>query len=122
MKKTIINLKVTNNTSFSQAVSLFGIVPNQNSANNSNIMYSFDMSAINYNGINPAIITYTSIYSGTPTTVQATVLTQSIAGVVEALNTLNIGLFNFSGTTIYVSSNTYSYSNLIVRLPYIDND
>jgi sugar lactone lactonase YvrE len=42
------------------------------------------------------------------------VATQSIKGVVEALNTLNQGIFSYSGSTIYVSSSYYIYSNISI--------
>jgi len=109
-----INLRVVNNTALPQPVSMLQIVANPNSANNNNILYEFNFSAQSYVGVtnvninisntsNPAIVTY-----------NAPVTSQSIQGVVDALNSLNQGLFSFSGTTIYVSSNYYIYSNISI--------
>jgi len=107
-----INLKITNNTSFSQQVDILGVIPNQNSANNANLFYQFDLTGQVYAGItqakirisntsNPSIITYTKA-----------IVTQSIQGIVEVLNTLNQGIFSYSGNVIYVSSDYYTYYSL----------
>jgi surface protein len=114
-----INLKITNNTSLEQEISILGIIPNPNSANDSNILYSFDLSTQSFVLVNSVNITYASTSNPTPTTSTASVLTQNIQGVVDALNTLGIGLFNFSGTTIYVSSNIYTYSNITIGFPFV---
>jgi hypothetical protein len=109
-----INLRVVNNTALPQPVSMLQIVANPNTANNNNILYEFNFSAQSYVGVtnvninisntsNPAIVTY-----------NAPVTSQSIQGVVDALNSLNQGLFSYSGTTIYVSSNYYIYSNISI--------
>ena len=46
-----INLKVKNNTALPQPVSILGIVPNQNTANNNNFLYEFNFSAQSYVGV-----------------------------------------------------------------------
>jgi len=114
-----INLKIVNNTSFQQDISILGVIPNSNSANDSNNFYSFNLSTQSFVGINSVNITYTSTTNPTPITLTANVTTQSIAGVVEALNTLGIGIFNYSGTTIYVSSSIYTYSNITIGFPFV---
>lgn len=114
-----INLKIVNNTSFQQDISILGVIPNPNSANDSNNLYSFDLSTQNFTSVNSVNITYTSTTNPTPTTLTANVTTQSIAGVVDALNTLGIGIFNYSGTTIYVSSSIYTYSNISIGFPFV---
>lgn len=109
-----INLRVVNNTALPQPVSMLGIVANPNTANNNNFLYEFNFSSQSFvavtnvninisNTSNPAIVTY-----------NAPVTSQSIQGVVDALNSLNQGLFSYSGTTIYVSSNYYIYSNISI--------
>jgi hypothetical protein len=37
-----INLRIVNNTALEQEISILGVVPNLNSANNVNNLYSFD--------------------------------------------------------------------------------
>jgi streptogramin lyase len=112
--KSQINLRVINNTALPQPVSILGVVANSNSANNSNILYEFNLTGQNFltttsvninisNTSNPSIILY-----------NAPVTTQSIQGVVDALNTLNQGIFSYSGSTIYVSSSYYIYSNISI--------
>lgn len=120
--KSQINLKITNNTSLSQNVDILGVIPNLNFANNSNILYNFDMSSVSFLNVNSVYITYTSTSSPTPITTSVSVVTSNIQGVVDALNTLGIGIFNYSGTTIYVSSSIYVYTNItIYTLPFISS-
>jgi surface protein len=120
--KSQINLKITNNTSLSQNVDILGVIPNSNFANNSNILYNFDMSSVSFLSVNSVNITYTSTSSPTPITTSVSVVTSNIQGVVDALNTLGIGIFNYSGTTIYVSSSIYVYTNItIYTLPFISS-
>jgi hypothetical protein len=109
-----INLKVVNNTALPQPVSILGIVPNQNSANNNNILYEFNFSAQSYVGVTNVNINISNTSNPTIVVYSAPVTTQSIQGVVDALNTLNQGLFSYSGTTIYVSSNYYIYSSISI--------
>jgi hypothetical protein len=109
-----INLKVVNNTALPQPVSILGIVPNQNSANNSNILYQFNLTGQSYIGITNVNINISNTSNPTIIVYSAPVTTQSIQGVVDALNSLNQGIFSYSGSTIYVSSNYYIYSNISI--------
>lgn len=117
--KSQINLKVVNNTPYSQVVDILSVLPNPNSANESNGLYTFDMSSVSFSGVISVNITYTTTSNPTPVTLTAPVSTQNIQGVVDALNTLGIGIFNYSGTTIYVPSSIYTYSNITIGLPFV---
>jgi surface protein len=114
-----INLKIQNNTSTTQNVSLLGVVPDPNSANNINNLYQFDLTGQSYVGIVSVSITYAPTSTLFYTTVTVPVTNQSIQGVVDALNTLNIGIFTLSGNIISVGSNTYIYQNITFGLPFI---
>lgn len=103
--KSQINLKITNNVPLELPVSILGVIPNQNTFNNVNYLYSFDMSAetltLNFEyryktQTNSTIIVENVVSSST-----------TIIGYVEALNLLNIGFFYYSGNTIYMMSNFY---------------
>jgi hypothetical protein len=109
-----INLKITNNTALSQPVSMLGIIPNINSANNSNALYQFNFTGQSYVGITNVNINISNTSNPTIVVYNAPVYTQSIQGVVDALNSLNQGIFSYSGTTIYVSSSYYIYSNISI--------
>jgi sugar lactone lactonase YvrE len=109
-----INLKVVNNTALPQPVSILGIVPNINSASNSNILYQFNFSGQIYTGVTNVNINISNTSNPTIVVYNAPVTTQSIQGVVDALNSLNQGIFSYSGTTIYVSSSYYIYSNISI--------
>jgi streptogramin lyase len=109
-----INLKVKNNTALPQPVSILGIVPNSNTANNNNLLYEFNLTGQSFVGVTTVNINIANTSNPTVVVNTAPVLTQSIQGVVYALNTLNQGLFSYSGSTIYVSSNYYIYSNISI--------
>ena len=100
-----INLKITNNTPFELPMSILGVVPNQNAFNNINYVYQFDMSA------ETLILNFEFRYKTqtNPTVIVENVVSASttILGYVEALNNLNVGIFDYSGNTIYMFSNTY---------------
>jgi hypothetical protein len=109
-----INLKVENNTVLTQPVSILGIVPNQNTANNNNLLYEYDLTGQIYVGVTSVTILIYTTSSPFIIPYLAPVISQSIIGVVSALNTLNVGLFYYSGNTIYVSSDFYIYTKLTV--------
>lgn len=109
-----INLRVVNNTSLAQPVSILGVVANTNSANNSNILYEFNLTGQSFVGITSVNINIANTSNPTIVVYTAPVTTQSIQGVVDALNTLNQGIFSYSGSTIYVSSDYYVYSNISI--------
>lgn len=110
--KSQINLRVVNNTALPQPVSILGIVPNSNTANNNNLLYEYNLTGQSFVGVTSVGIIIANTSNPILTTYTAPVTTQSISGVVSALNTLNQGLFAYSGTTIYVSSNFYIYQKL----------
>jgi streptogramin lyase len=107
-----INLRVVNNTALPQPVSILGIVPNSNTANNNNFLYEFNFTGQSYVGITNVSINISNTSNPTVIVYNAPVTSQSIIGVVDALNSLNQGIFSYSGSTIYVSSNYYIYSNI----------
>jgi hypothetical protein len=109
-----INLRVLNNTTLPQPVSILSIIPNINSANNSNFLYEFNLTGQIYTGVTNVNINISNTSNPTIVVYNAPVYTQSIQGVVDALNSLNQGIFSYSGTTIYVSSSYYIYSNISI--------
>ena len=112
--KSQINLRIVNNTALPQPVSILGIVPNSNTANNNNFLYEFNFIGQSYVGVTNVSINISNTSNPTVVVYNVPVTSQSIIGVVDALNTLNQGLFSYSGTTIYVSSNYYIYSNISI--------
>jgi surface protein len=116
-----INLKIQNNTPIPQTISILGNIPNLMSANNIKNLYVFDLSQQNFTAVNSVTIIFTTVNNPTPTTLVAQVLQSNIQGVVEALNTLGVGIFTFSGSTIYVQNDFYIYSNLVTGLPFVSS-
>ena len=108
--KTQINLEIVNNSNLTQEVSILGVIKNQNSANNLSNQYVFDLSTETFSGITTANIRYKIIPSATIITSPSVPLkTLSIQGVVDALNTLNLGVFYSENSLIYVLSDTYNF-------------
>ena len=109
-----INLRVVNNTALPQPVSMLSVIPNPNTANNNNFLYEFDFTGQSYVGITNVSINISNTSNPAIVTYNAPVTSQSIIGVVDALNSLNQGLFSYSGSIIYASSNYYIYSNISI--------
>jgi len=116
---TGINIKITNNTSLEQSISLFGVVPNPDSANNANKIYSFDLSSQDFTYVYGVSISYYTTQNPSSITLTATTDNQTIQGITDALNTLNIGVFSFEGNIIYVSSSFYVYTNLQILTNFV---
>lgn len=96
MKKIDINLKITNNTSLPQVAELFNPLQNPTPTD----IYEFDLSTETFIGIVSFAQRYLippnpSGFSFSGGTVS------SISELVSILNTANIGIYSFIGTTIY---------------------
>ena len=113
--KQNINLRIQNNTAFSQDINILGNFPIVDSANNVNILYNFDLSTENWGGgINHVRLSYGTLSN--PSLIKVAPLTDlSISGVVNALNTFALDLFYYSGTNIGVNSNTYIYYKIYIE-------
>jgi len=111
---TQINLKVVNNTALPQPVSILGVVANSNTANNNNILYSWNLATENYLGSYVVTIYISNTSNPTPVYYSIPLPDNNIQSVVTALNSLNQGLFEYNGTTIYVSNDYYIYGALEV--------
>jgi surface protein len=109
-----IVLKVKNNTNFTQPVEVFSAISNNNFSNNTNSIYTWDLTTENYIGSYNVTILISNTSNSTPIYYSVAIVGNNIQSVVDALNTLNQGLFQYSGTTIYVSNNYYIYGALEV--------
>jgi len=116
-----INLRIVNNTSLEQEISILGVVPNLNSANNVNNLYAFDTTGQNFVGITSVSITFTTVNNPTPTNLIAQVNQSSLQGVVDALNTLSVGVFSFVGNIIYVQNDFYIYTGIFIGFPFVSS-
>jgi hypothetical protein len=111
--ETEIVLKIKNNTNFTQPVEILSALSSPYTANNSTNFYTFDLSAETFVGITGVRINYyinPSILGIWSPVVQLTTL--SIAGIVDALNSLGLTIFNYNGTTIYGSSDAYTLRDI----------
>lgn len=109
------SINIKNNTGAKVATPLFN-PGGFRGVYNSPIKFSADLSSVSLNvatvGIQVApngsssFITYT-----------APLLTQTIQGVADALNTLNVGLFWVEGDSVVTNNSLYTYSNIIIGEP-----
>lgn len=109
-----IVLKIKNNTNFTQPVEIFNVLPNNNFANNSKAIYTWDLSTETYFGSFNVTILISNTSNPTPVFYSIPLNGNNIQSVVDALNSLNQGLFQSNGTTIYVSNDYYVYGALEV--------
>jgi hypothetical protein len=108
--KSQINLKIVNNTSLEQQVDILGIINSPNASNNLNTTFEFDFTGQTLG--TSAQILY-DIVSSTSSILTSFYPLPTIQGYVDALNTLGLGIFYFSGNIIYVNSNTYIFRRII---------
>lgn len=110
-----INLKIKNNTSLTQVINILGITTPYFYANVSDTIYEWDLSTEDFLAVTNVLISYNLV--APPFSLflpNATFTNYSIQGVVDTLNSFGIGLFNYSGTTIYVSSSIYNFGKLVI--------
>lgn len=108
-----INIRVKNNTSFNQNVNLLGGTSDPLAVPPS-LLYQWDLSAENYFGSVTASIVISNTSNPTPVTYTVQVNGYNIESVVFALNSLNLGVFQYSGDIIYVSNDFYIYGALTI--------
>jgi len=102
-----INLKVTNNTGAELPISILGVIQNPNAFNEINTMYEFDMSGETLSSF-LFIFSYSTVLAPlVDIAVGFNNPTPTIQGYVDDLNTLNVGYFTYTGTTIYMFTNNY---------------
>jgi surface protein len=112
--KDTINIRVKNNTSLPQNVNLLGGTSDPLAIPPS-LLYQWDLSSESFFGSVTASIVISSTLNPTPVTHTVQVNGYNIQSVVFALNTLNLGVFQYSGNIIYVSSDFYIYGNLTIN-------
>jgi hypothetical protein len=103
-----INLKVVNNTPFTQPISILGGNQDPN-ATSPTILYQWDLSSENYVAVfNTAlgVIGTPSIYEVLGKKVD------NIQDVLDNLNSFGLGTFKRSGNIIYISSNQYVFNKI----------
>jgi hypothetical protein len=111
--KDTINVGIRNNTAFPQNVNLLGGTSDPLAVPPS-LLYQWDLSTEVYFGSVTASIVISSTSNPTPVTYTVQVNGYNIQSVVVALNTLNLGVFQYSGDIIYVSNDFYIYGVLQV--------
>lgn len=111
-----ITIAIKNNTTTVQAVQL-GITPNVFSGINATTQYRWDITTQNLNDLTTVDLTY--VLNGITTTVSADIQSESVEGIISALNSLGVGRFwsTISGGSTFI--NTYNdfvtYTNLVIN-------
>ena len=108
-----INIGVRNNTSLPQNVNLLGGTSDPLGVPPS-LLYQWDLSNEIFLGTLTAKIIISNTSNPTPVTYTVQVTQLNVSGVAYALNTLNLGVFQVNGNTIYVSNDYYIYGALSV--------
>lgn len=115
MSKKVISLVFINNTTSVQSLQISN-VPTVFSGINANTQYRWNITTQNLNDLTIVELTY--VLNGQTTTVSANILSESVQGIIDALNSLNIGRFwsTTSGGSTFI--NTYNdfvtYTNLVI--------
>lgn len=111
-----LSFGITNNTNGIVPISLFGNNADQNDNSNVTTRYYWDVTSYSYDGNNNLSVIATS--GGVSNTYSTTYSGNNLAGVVNALNQLNIGAFflTTSGGFTFINSYTlnYTFGNLTI--------
>ena len=111
--KDTINVRVRNNTALPQNVNILGGTSDPLAVPPS-LLYQWDLSAENYFGSVTASIVISNTSNPTPIIYTVQINGYNIESVVFALNTLNLGVFQYSGDIVYVANDFYIYGALTI--------
>lgn len=115
MKKAI-TIAIKNNTTVVQAVQI-GIPPNVFSGINATTQYRWNITSQNLNDLTTIELTY--VLNGQTTTVSADITSDSVNGIIDALNSLNVGSFwsttSGGNTFIHTYNDFITYTNLVIN-------
>lgn len=113
--KDTINLKITNNTNLPQQVSILGGNQDPNGTP-ANFLYQWNIATESFFATDYVVIQ--AAPSSNPSAItnyEAPLQNGNIDGVVSALNSMGIGQFQYSGNTIYASTNNWVYGQLYIE-------
>jgi surface protein len=111
--KDTINIGVRNNTNLPQKVNFLGGTSDPLGVP-PNLLYQWDLSGEIYFGSVSASIVVSNTSNPTPINYTVAVNGYNIQSVVSALNTLNLGFFQYSGNIVYASNDYFIYGTLQV--------
>lgn len=112
--KSEIILRIKNNTNLTQPVEILSALGSPYSSSSSTNLYTWNLTTETFAGITSVQLSYSLAGSGfgllTPV---LPLVTLSIAGIVSALNTTGLAIFQNDGAIIYASSDIYDFSGLV---------
>jgi len=106
MKKDLININVTNNTNGLIPVSILGNFTDAMDTANATTQYSWNITGFTITVEQTVTITYRPTNDPNYINVSAPIVTQTLQGVIDALNTLNLGAFfiTTSGGSTFINN------------------
>lgn len=114
--KNKIALQIKSNLPFAADVSIMNAFYNPNSQQpNGDYSYVFDLSTETFIGVSQVTLDYYTTNISIITSINKPLLNNSIAGVIDALNSCGVGVFFYSGTTIFTYNNgSITFTDIIV--------
>lgn len=114
-------LIVQNNTGNSMPVNLFSASPNASGGINAHVQYKWDITFLALNQLTDVQLQVGSVGSPGISTINMKILASTVAGVLDALNALNVGFFRSitsGGSTFIVTNNkAFTFGNMIINQP-----
>jgi hypothetical protein len=107
----LISLNIVNNTNLPQKANILGGTQDPLGVPPHSI-YQWDLSTEDYKGVTTVQIKIGTVPHPSTILYTVTLVNKNIQGVVVALNTLNKGIFQYYGTTLYVSNDYYIYDKI----------
>lgn len=120
MSDSGITLRLINRYSKPVRITALGSLADGNDPNGATKVYEWDLSAETWNAVDTVSLQVKYPSASEFSIVQTALTDLSVIGVVRALNTLNVGLFNQDGNTIYIPNDNIVYGDLSLRLGNID--
>ena len=111
-----ISLRLVNRYTKPVRLTALGSLADGNDPNGAKDVYEWDLSAETWNAVDTVQIEVKFPSASEFTTLQTSLTDLSVSGVVRALNTLSIGLFNQDGNEIYIANSNIVYGDISLRL------
>ena len=111
-----ISLRLVNRYTKPVRLTALGSLADGNDPNGAKDVYEWDLSAETWNAVDTVQIEVKFPSASEFTILQTSLTDLSVSGVVRALNTLSIGLFNQDGNEIYIANSNIVYGDISLRL------
>lgn len=120
MSDSGITLRLINRYNKPIRITALGGLADGNDQNGATKVYEWDLSAESWNAVDTVSLQVKYPSASEYTLVETALTDLSVVGVVRALNTLDVGLFNYQGNVIYIPNSNIEYGDLSLRLGNVD--